>query len=386
MNAWILLLMNIAIGSIIGGVTNELAIRMLFRPYKPWRIAGIRVPFTPGLIPRRRDEIAVQMGRLVEEHLLTTEGVKRALAHGEMEQLLRKWMNEVLTKWLSDERTLRSLVDQIAPQLLAEEGTWSDTVRDPLKLRWRSFVARFVSRHEDKLLREVIPASSLEKLEPVLESFSRLLVERFRQYLLSREGEQTVQNMLRGLFSGGGGMFGGLVGMFLGDEKIISKLLPYLDELLQNPELAHRLKQFLRQESDRMLDKPVKEVLALLGDDQLDAWSLSLFRKLEEQTLLMLDKPIASLLGGYRRTIEDELIPRLAAWIVQTLQKNVERIFRNLAIRDIVSRQVEGFPIERIEEMIVGISGREFRMITILGFLLGGIIGVVQGLLGIWLG
>ncbi|MCG3084694.1 DUF445 family protein, partial [Anoxybacillus sp. LAT27] len=36
---------------------------------------------------------------------------------------------------------------------------------------------------------------------------------------------------------------------------------------------------------------------------------------------------------------------------------------------------------ERIEEMIVGISGREFRMITILGFILGGVIGLVQGLL-----
>jgi len=31
--------------------------------------------------------------------------------------------------------------------------------------------------------------------------------------------------------------------------------------------------------------------------------------------------------------------------------------------------------------MVIAISGREFRMITILGFILGGVIGLVQGVL-----
>ncbi|WP_243014441.1 DUF445 domain-containing protein, partial [Brevibacillus borstelensis] len=73
MNVWMLAI-NVIVGSAIGGITNELAIRMLFRPHRPWRIGRWQVPFTPGLIPRRRDEIAVQMGRLVQEHLLTKEG------------------------------------------------------------------------------------------------------------------------------------------------------------------------------------------------------------------------------------------------------------------------------------------------------------------------
>lgn len=81
--------------------------------------------------------------------------------------------------------------------------------------------------------------------------------------------------------------------------------------------------------------------------------------------------------------VSAQLIPRLAKWMVESLEKNVERIFQKLAIRDIVTRQVEGFPIERIEEMVVGISGREFRMITVLGFILGGLIGLVQGLLSV---
>lgn len=37
------------IGVAIGGVTNHLAIKMLFRPYKAIYIKNWRVPFTPAL-------------------------------------------------------------------------------------------------------------------------------------------------------------------------------------------------------------------------------------------------------------------------------------------------------------------------------------------------
>jgi uncharacterized membrane protein YheB (UPF0754 family) len=47
----------------------------------------------------------------------------------------------------------------------------------------------------------------------------------------------------------------------------------------------------------------------------------------------------------------------------------------------LVQEQVEKFPIERLEEVILSVSGREFRAITWLGVLLGGIIGLFQSLL-----
>ena len=40
------------LGAIIGYVTNAIAIRMLFRPFNEIRVLGLRLPFTPGLIPR----------------------------------------------------------------------------------------------------------------------------------------------------------------------------------------------------------------------------------------------------------------------------------------------------------------------------------------------
>ena len=39
------------VGGVIGYVTNDIAIRMLFRPHTAKHIMGWRIPFTPGIIP-----------------------------------------------------------------------------------------------------------------------------------------------------------------------------------------------------------------------------------------------------------------------------------------------------------------------------------------------
>lgn len=385
MNFWMILI-NVGVGSVIGGVTNELAIRMLFRPLKPWYIGRWRVPFTPGLIPSRRDDIAIQMGRLVEEHLLTMEGVKRALTQSGLENQLADWLNRVAQNWMQDEQSLRQFLQAAAPQLFQEDGAWSESVRQPVLLHWQSFVNRKLYQYEEKTLRELIPAAGKERLESALDSVSQLLLQRFREFLHSPEGQQSLQSMIRGLLGGGGGMFGGLVGMFLGDDKILGKLLPHLDDLLARPELSQKLREMLGGEADKLLDKKVGEIVQWIGTQQVEDWSRAVFAKLEEQSLRIVDEPVSRLTSPIQEAVTTSLVPRMARWMVDSLEKNVERIFQRLAIREIVTRQVEGFPIERIEEMVVGISGKEFRMITILGFILGGIIGLIQSFLAIWLG
>ena len=51
--SWQLLLLPL-IGAAIGALTNQVAIRMLFRPYAPVRVFGRRLWFTPGVIPSRQ--------------------------------------------------------------------------------------------------------------------------------------------------------------------------------------------------------------------------------------------------------------------------------------------------------------------------------------------
>jgi uncharacterized membrane protein YheB (UPF0754 family) len=325
------------------------------------------------------------MGKLVAEHLLTPEGVKRAIAQGEMEKTLGLWLHSVTDSWLSEERTLRQVLLAAVPQALDEDGRWSDSLRTPAALHWHAFVRQMLAQHEQKPLRQFLSAEGAERLEKATGALSQLLLTRLREYLHSPEGHQSLQTMVRSLLGGGGGMFGGFVGMFLGDDKVIGKVLPHLDELLQSRELSERLQQFLRLEADKLLDKTVGEIVGWLGEEQVEEWSRALFSKLEAQSLRLLDEPLSKLTAPFRETLLTQGIPRLARWMIDAMQRNVENIFGKIPVSEIVTRQVEGFPIERIEEMVLGISGKEFRMITILGFILGGIIGLVQGLLSFWL-
>lgn len=66
-------------GGLIGYLTNALAIRMLFRPLTRKYLFGIPVPLTPGIIPRRRGELARSIGRMVARDLLSAETLRERL-------------------------------------------------------------------------------------------------------------------------------------------------------------------------------------------------------------------------------------------------------------------------------------------------------------------
>lgn len=59
------------VGAVIGYITNYIAVKMLFRPYKEKRIGKIKIPFTPGIIPKRQAELAKAVGKAVGENLFT---------------------------------------------------------------------------------------------------------------------------------------------------------------------------------------------------------------------------------------------------------------------------------------------------------------------------
>jgi uncharacterized membrane-anchored protein YjiN (DUF445 family) len=61
------------VGALIGYVTNAVAIKMLFRPLKPVKFFGVRLPFTPGVLPKERHKLADSIGSMVERKLLTPE-------------------------------------------------------------------------------------------------------------------------------------------------------------------------------------------------------------------------------------------------------------------------------------------------------------------------
>ena len=88
------------LGAIIGYVTNRIAIKMLFRPLNPKRILGIRVPLTPGVIPRNRFDLARTIATMVSEQLLSPAALR--------EQLDTPGFRQNLSVWIRDRR--RSLM------------------------------------------------------------------------------------------------------------------------------------------------------------------------------------------------------------------------------------------------------------------------------------
>ena len=122
------------IGAIIGYITNWVAIKMLFRPLEEKRIFGIRVPFTPGVIPGERDRIAVSIGEAVSKYLLTEEQITSTLLERKTETALRRFIRINLYLLLKSEATVSNIIAGIVGgkdfinKMTAELCTWTHSV------------------------------------------------------------------------------------------------------------------------------------------------------------------------------------------------------------------------------------------------------------------
>ncbi len=102
------------LGGVIGYITNDLAIRMLFRPRREIRIGKWRVPFTPGLIPRQRERIAASIGSVVSSELLDPATLKDTLLSENVLSTLRVKLDELFHGWSSETRSLREKLSETA--------------------------------------------------------------------------------------------------------------------------------------------------------------------------------------------------------------------------------------------------------------------------------
>ncbi|MCL2602685.1 MAG: DUF445 family protein [Treponema sp.] len=88
------------VGAVIGYVTNLVAIRMLFRPLNEIRLFGVRLPFTPGILPRERRKLADSIGDMVQRELLTAGVLRERLARTEVRENIGTAIGEYTGKTL----------------------------------------------------------------------------------------------------------------------------------------------------------------------------------------------------------------------------------------------------------------------------------------------
>lgn len=87
----------IVVGAIIGWLTNVLAIKMLFRPIRPFRIPLLNIT-VQGLIPKRRNDIAKSIGNVVEKELVSINEIFDRLVTEENKQEVIAIIKEKLLK------------------------------------------------------------------------------------------------------------------------------------------------------------------------------------------------------------------------------------------------------------------------------------------------
>jgi uncharacterized membrane protein YheB (UPF0754 family) len=126
------------IGAFIGYLTNRIAIRMLFRPLKAWKIGGLRVPMTPGVIPSKRLELAINMGEVVGDHLLTSQEIGRGLQQKGFQDHLYNLIHERVEGVL--QKDLGTLASTIPKKFKFYFDIGTKTIRYQLKEQIHTFI------------------------------------------------------------------------------------------------------------------------------------------------------------------------------------------------------------------------------------------------------
>ena len=95
-----------AVGAVIGYITNDIAIRMLFRPHEAKYFMGFHIPFTPGIIPKEKSRIAASIGKAVSENLMNREVLEKSLLSDEMLAKMGSAIDEFVTTQSNNDETI----------------------------------------------------------------------------------------------------------------------------------------------------------------------------------------------------------------------------------------------------------------------------------------
>ena len=132
-------------GTIIGYFTNDIAIKMLFRPYKAIYIGKFRLPFTPGLIPRNQKRLAKKVSDTIMGSLLTPEELQKLvgrLLKAERAKIAILWLLNLAIQQIKEDKQqktakilseiLRNLFNESLPRLLELLARRQDLLEDQI--------------------------------------------------------------------------------------------------------------------------------------------------------------------------------------------------------------------------------------------------------------
>jgi uncharacterized membrane protein YheB (UPF0754 family) len=378
MNSILLILLMVGIGALIGGVTNSLAIKMLFRPYKALYIGNLRLPFTPGLIPKRQKELAQQLGKMVVNHLLTPEGIRRKLAHPKFKEQLTMWAKDEVRHMMKNERTIEHLLKEFQMDFTAQSV--KKNIAEWVEERYHNEMDQYRAMEIGELLSPDLRVKADRSVDAAADHIQKSVESYFR----SSEGREKVSALIDNYLDNQG-FFGNMISSFMGPDGLTERIYPIILKYVSDREMNDWLQTMLHSEKDKLLKQPVSWIEGYLGKDEIG-------RKLGEAVSNMvpveewMTRTVAEWTSPYEDKIINHFVPGVVHKISALVSTKIESMMANMHLSEIVQEEVEAFQVERLEEMVLGISKREFKMITYLGALLGGMIGLLQAVIVLFFG
>jgi uncharacterized membrane protein YheB (UPF0754 family) len=234
------------------------------------------------------------------------------------------------------------------------------------------------SRFASKTVKELAPEQWQQQADERIPEIVSYMIAKGETYFASEEGRTTVKRLIDDFLSSKG-TFGNMIQMFMGESStIVDRVQPEIQKFLHAPGTFELLANVIRGEWEKLKDRPLNE---LIGGFDLQP-VIKVVKSYVKQELA-LEKRLDATLQSYWPDGADwtahNLTPKMTDFIFAQGEIKLEETIQRLKLEEMVEEQVDSFPVQRLEELVLGISRKEFKMITVLGALLGGLIGLVQG-------
>ncbi|MEH2143216.1 DUF445 domain-containing protein [Nostoc sp.] len=388
------------LGGIIGYFTNDIAIKMLFRPYRAIYIAGRRVPFTPGLIPRNQERLALNISKTIMGSLLTPQELQnlaRRLLQTERVQAGILWLLQLAIEQIKTDKNqksakivagiLRDLLGESLPRLLKVLARREDFLEAQINQIFDQILLEFqlseeqATRLADWLLQVVLPPDVL------------------RQTIVDFLTDRTIQIIDEGFREKTSGTYWVVANLF-GLRNTLTRLRTFcldekeatntrLQELTQDLQMRDRIRKLLQNLSlqnlpmgtVRQLRKTTRETvrhyLQNSGSDFLQGLTDSVDWENIAGVLLnrLSTSPVVS---TSLEVMSQELALLLDKYLEKDLEVIVAQAIPILSIDQVIVDRVKSTSPADLEAAIEGIVKNELQAIVTLGGVLGFVIGLLQ--------
>jgi uncharacterized membrane protein YheB (UPF0754 family) len=388
------------LGGIIGYFTNDIAIKMLFRPYRAIYITGRRVPFTPGLIPRNQERLALNISKTIMGSLLTPkelQNLARRLLQTERVQGAILWLLQMAIEQIKTDKNdksvkivagiLRDLLGESLPRLLKVLARREDFLEAQINQIFDQILLEFqlseeqATRLADWLLQAVLPPDVL------------------RQTIVDFLTDRTIQIIDEGFREKTSGTYWVVANLF-GLRNTLTRLRTFcldekeatntrLQELAQDLQMRDRIRKLLQNLSlqnlpmgtVRQLRKTTREsvrhYLQDSGSDFLQGLTDSV--DWENIAVVLLNRLSTSpVVSTSLEVMSQELALILDKYLEKDLEVIVAQVIPILSIDQVIVDRVKSTSPADLEAAIEGIVKNELQAIVTLGGVLGFVIGLLQ--------